>query len=177
MASRSVRRERQRQQQEAAAVVRDVRDGPTKERRAQGGLVRVGYVWVSLDTLARMERAGTIDARMRRAGVAFHDQFQLAGLNAGLFAADPTRVPVHMGGRRGPPERNEACYLQIVAALDALGGVSTARGSCAWHVLGCEKPLTEWATTLTWSGRPVHHQFAAGILLAALESLRIHYGF
>jgi hypothetical protein len=80
--------------------------GPTAERVAKGGVVRLvdriidvegraGLPWQALDTLARMERQGVIKTSMRKAGNYFHDQFRRAALDP-LFAADPRRIPVQL---------------------------------------------------------------------------------
>jgi hypothetical protein len=113
---------------------------PTAERLAKGLVVRLeeaivdvegraGLPWKTLDTLARMERQGTIDGPMRQAGDRFHDTFQAAALDP-LRAADPTRVPVqvnssgviclHIGG-------SEKARRAVIAALEALGGDPVAR--------------------------------------------------
>jgi hypothetical protein len=80
--------------------------GPTPRRFGQGQVMRrerpiadaqggVGRPWQTLDTLARMERQGSITAPMRRAGNRFHDDFRLASLDP-LFAGDPRRISVQL---------------------------------------------------------------------------------
>src|SRR5262245_17652169 len=76
----------------------------TPERRAQGPIERLLTPiedtfgnWVQpligLDTLLRMERAGSIKPQERMAGARFHHDFRLAHLDR-LFASDTTRLPV-----------------------------------------------------------------------------------
>jgi hypothetical protein len=143
-------------------------------RDSEGALVRP---YKGLDTLERMERAGTIDARERRAGDKFHDIFRRAHLDD-LRAADPTRVPVMLAnGKAGCfVEGNQAARLAVLSALDALGGIQSTTGSCAWHVLGCEMPLVAWALWVSRGGRRVSKLMASGILLSDLQILRGHFG-
>jgi hypothetical protein len=141
---------------------------------ANGG---VGRPWRSLDTLARMERAGTISTSMRAAGVLFNEFFFEAGLDP-LFAADPTRIPVlaHKSylvtARRGSRSAVEI----VLGTLDRLGGIASPGGSCAWHVLGCETTIESWALSRTWSTFRVDPRVATGILLTDLGILQSYYG-
>jgi hypothetical protein len=142
---------------------------------ANGG---VGRPWKALDTLARMERAGSISRGMRAAGVLFNEYFNDAGLDP-LWAADPTRIPVLTMsgkpwsiGRRGSTSALEA----VIDALVMLGGISSPGGSCAWHVLGCEMTIERWAISRSWCGHPVHRKVAAGILLTDLGILENYFG-
>jgi hypothetical protein len=166
---------------------------PTPERFAQaaladGKVVRLagairdalegsGRPWQSLGTLSMMFSRGSITAPMKQAGEKFHDFFRRAALDT-LAAGDPQRVPVQclassriwLGN-----EGSEVARLQIISALDALGGTLSPGGACAWSVLGCEMPLKEWAASMSWSARPVHHNIAAGILIADLGILQAHW--
>src|SRR6516162_8946314 len=159
----------------------------TPERRARG-LIEASLVPIedanghsskplrALDTLACMLREGTITERERKAGDRFHDEFRRAHLD-GLFAADTTRIPVVLAnGNNGRfAEGSEAARLAVMSALDALGGIASPGGSCAWYVLGLELPLTRWALEIGWGTRRVSRLAASGILLADLGILRVHY--
>ena len=88
----------------------------------------------------------------------------------GMLAADraPTSLTLsdhHMDARR-----------KIGAALDALGGHESAAGSCAWHVVGLEMSVREWAMRQGWGGRPVAPPQAQGMLVATLSVLAGHFG-
>src|SRR5690348_16114610 len=117
----------------------------TPERRAKGPIEQLitpiedalGQ-WVKpligLDTLLRMERAGSIKPQERRAGIRFHDQFRRAHLDH-LFASDTTRIPVVLanGNNWREVEGSESARLSVFSAIDALGGLHSHGGSCAWH--------------------------------------------
>jgi hypothetical protein len=161
--------------------------GPTPERLQHGPVVREtrvledgarAMVWQGLDTISAMLARGSINLGMYSAGSFFHDQFRLAGLDA-LWSADPTRVPVQLATGTGIwgnlTGGSEAARLQIISALDALGGVRAPAGSCAWAILGCEMSLNRWARTATWSSRRIEHVAASGILIAALGILEAHW--
>ncbi len=131
----------------------------------------------AIDTLTAMLRKGTITPAMHKAGNQFRDDFALAGLEP-LRAADWGRV---VGS--GSSGRDHLSILQMDArqrvweALVALGGMAAPAGCCAWHVLGREATLKEWATREGWGGRPISQETASGILVGALGVLQAHYGF
>jgi hypothetical protein len=140
---------------------------------ANGG---IGRPWKTLDTLARMERSGTITGSMRTAGLIFNEHFNEAGLDP-LFAADPTRIPVlnHrsylIAGRRGSMSAVEL----VMDALERLGGIASPGGSAAWHILGCETTIESWVLSRTWCTRRVDIREARGILLTDLGILQSYY--
>jgi hypothetical protein len=161
---------------------------PTPERLRQGpvvrqaravedpnGVSRTTMVWQGLDTLARMVANGSITPEMEKAGNRFHFEFHKAGLD-GLYAADPTRVPVQLAGG-GQRDRigHEGARWQVSGALDALGGMRTPSGSCAWHCLGLEMSLRAWALNSAWARRRIDHAVAAGILIADLSILQAYW--
>jgi hypothetical protein len=129
--------------------VRDEKEiiGPTSRRLGHGRVMRldraiagaqggVGRPLQTLDTLARMERQGSITAPMRRAGDRFHDDFRLASLDP-LSAGDPARISVQLKSAAAVPPHNwgsEAARLSVISALDALGGLHSPGGACTWHV-------------------------------------------
>ena len=143
----------------------------------EAGGMRRAIVWRGLDTLATMTQRGTITATMAAAGERFHDAFRRAGLD-GLYAPDPRRVPVQLGPGYGlwrTARGNDRAKLEVAGALAALGGVVSPGGSCAWHVLGCEWSLRQWATSVNWAAGGISHQYAAGILIAGLGMLDAHF--
>jgi Domain of unknown function (DUF6456) len=170
--------------QESAAVV------PTPERRNQGVIERLdrpiadesgrpARPYRAVDTLAAMERRGSITAGMRQAGEDFRARFAVAQL-------DPLRVPDwsrprHRGSIRfddgdQPGLRIEAARNAVWKAIQAVGGMGSPAGSCLWHVVGWERSLKEWALEQGWSGRRVSQEAASGILIAGLGALEAHFG-
>jgi hypothetical protein len=175
-------------------VGREVRrDGgvePTPERRNQGTIERVerplpdssgrpGRPYRVVDTLAAMERRGTITAGMRQAGEDFRARFAIAQLDP-LKAFDMTRVRagrgLDFGAGDNPGSRIEHAREVVWRAILTLGGLSSACGSCTWHVLGCERTLKEWALEQGWNGRRVSQEAASGILVGALGALEAYFG-
>ena len=136
----------------------------------------IGRPWRTLDSLARMERAGRITAAMRAAGLIFNEHFNEAGLDP-LWAADPTRIPVlsHrsylINARRG----SLLAVEMVIEALERLGGIASVGGSCAWHVLGCECTIESWAISRCWATIRIDRHAARGILLTDLGILQNHY--
>lgn len=158
---------------------------PTPERQSHGRIERVkrpiadnfgrpARPYRAVDTLAAMERRGTITPGMRQAGEDFRARFATAQLDP-LSAFDITRLRV---GRISGSRPTEAPGLRIEHARDvvwrailAVGGLGSAGGSCLWHVLGWERTLKEWALEQGWNGRRVSQEAASGILIAALGAL------
>ena len=126
----------------------------------------------AVDTLGMMLANGTISPAMHDAGAVFRAQFRAAALDT-LRAMPLIRMPCGTGDPL--MERHVSARRKIAAALDALGGHDSAAGSCAWHVLGCEASVREWASWQGWAGRPVGHSQAQGILVAALGVLARHF--
>lgn len=163
---------------------------PTPERRAHGVVERleraIGDVagqpsrpYRAVDTLAIMERRGTITAGMRQAGEDFRARFAIAQLDP-LRALDLSHLRL---GERGPRGDSDARGLRVEGArgavwraLQAVGGIGSPAGSCLWHVVGWERSLKEWALEQGWSGRRVSPETASGILIAALGALETHFG-
>ena len=128
-----------------------------------------------VDTLGRMLRSGTIDLAMHDAGRDFQAAFVVAQLDS-MRAMPVLRVP----GCGREPDRSERqldARRKVHEALQALGGSSSPLGCWAWHVLGCQCSLREWAMRRGWGGRPLHVQQAQGIALAALDLLARHFGY
>ena len=159
----------------------------TPERAKQGTIERIAKPipdefgrparpYRVVDTLAIMERRGSITPAMRQAGEDFRAQFATAHLDP-LRALDTTRL--RTGSRapvRSEPEppglRIETARNAIWRAISAVGGIGSPAGSCLWHVLGWERSLKEWALEQGWSGRRVSQEAASGILVAALGALQ-----
>jgi hypothetical protein len=156
---------------------------PSPQRRQHDRIVRdeaqladsaglIGVPWRAEGLLARLERHGDIGRRERSAGELFAELFARAGMEP-LRAADM--------GQRTPssptiPHGAERARRQIHAALDALGGLGSPCGSCAWFILGLELTMAEWARRQEWSGKPIRPEVAKGVLLATLGSLARHFG-
>jgi hypothetical protein len=145
------------------------------ERTISDASGRPGRPYRFVDTLAAMERRGTITAGMRQAGENFRDRFAIAQLDP-LSAFDISRP--RTGSRAGfkaveePGSRIENARKAVWLAILAIGGPASAGGSCVWHVLGWQKSLKEWALEQGWNGRRVSQEAASGILIASLGALR-----
>lgn len=162
-------------------------NAPTSERMAHGLVERAmadsagatGRPYRAVDTLALMERRGSITRGMRQAGEDFRARFAVAQLDP-LRALDLSRL--RLGDRMlradgdGPGLRIEAARTAIWRAIGAVGGIGSPAGSCLWHVVGWERSLKEWALEQGWSGRRVSQEAASGILIAALGALEAHLG-
>ena len=158
---------------------------PTPERWRKGDLAllpraiadehgRPARPYRAEDTLARLQRLGTISGAMRQAGDDFHALFRLAQLDP-LGAPDLRRVPQAV--RELPASaRTDAARRRVWSALKVLGGPASPAGACVWHVVGCGWTLKEWALRAGWSGRPITAENASGILVAALGALQALYG-
>lgn len=162
---------------------------PTLERREHGLIERLirpiadesggsARPYRAVDTLAVMERRGSITASMRQAGEDFRARFATAQLDP-LRALDYSRPRDGGGPRRNRGEeagmRVEGARAAVWRAVLAVGGLGSPGGSCLWHVVGWECSLKEWALQQGWSGRRVSQEAASGILIAALGALEAHY--
>lgn len=162
---------------------------PTPERRAHGLIERLprpiaddsggsARPYRAIDTLAAMERRGSITAGMRQAGEDFRARFARAQLDP-LRALDLSRLrngaatPLRSG--EDPGLRIEGAREWVWRAILAIGGLGSPGGSCLWHVVGWERSLKEWAFEQGWNGRRVSQEAASGILIAALGALEAHH--
>ncbi len=127
----------------------------------------------AVDTLGMMLANGTITPQMHEAGAIFRTLFRSAALH-GIATSQLVRLA---GGGSDPlTERQATARVRVAAALDALGGHDSAAGSCAWHVVGLEMSVREWAQRQGWGGRPVAPPQAQGMLVATLSVLAGHFG-
>jgi hypothetical protein len=162
---------------------------PTPERRTHGVVERLdrpiaddsgrpARPYRAVDTLAAMERRGSITPAMRQAGEDFRARFATAQLDP-LTAFDLSRPRTGGQSRPGagdePGLRIENARDAVWLAILAVGGLSSAGGSCLWHVIGWERSLKEWALEQGWGGRRVSQEAASGILIAALGALEAHF--
>ena len=180
--------ERHRSRRSRSSSGEEANTVPTLERQAHNLVERLtkpindssgrpGRPYRTVDTLAAMQRRGSITSGMRQAGEDFRDRFAAAQLDP-LSAFDISRPRIgnpsgfrsheHQGARI--EKAREAVWQAILAA----GGLSSAGGSCLWYVLGWERSLKEWALGQGWSGRRVSQETASGILIAALGALEAH---
>jgi hypothetical protein len=160
----------------------------TLERRQHGVVERMGQSiadakgqpsrpYRAVDTLAIMERRGTITGGMRQAGEDFRARFAVAQLDP-LRALDLSQQRFGEGvraDRDGPGLRIEAARGAVWRAIQAVGGLGSPAGSCLWHVLGWERSVKEWALEQGWSGRRISQEAASGVLVAALGALEAHF--
>jgi hypothetical protein len=163
---------------------------PTEERQQHGVVERLdrpiaddvggsARPYRAVDTLAAMERRGSITAAMRQAAEDFRTRFVTAQLDP-LRALDYSRPRDGRNGRsRGsagePGLRVESAREHVWRAVVAVGGPGSPGGSCLWHVVGWERSLKEWALEQGWNGRRVSQETASGILIGALGALETHY--
>ena len=127
----------------------------------------------AVDTLGMMLVNGTITQQMHDAGGTFRALFRRAALD-GMARSPLIRLPGKTAGALS--ERNIDARRKVADALDALGGHDSAAGSCAWHVIGMEMSVREWAMRQGWGGRPVAPPQAQGMLVATLSVLAGHFG-
>jgi len=148
------------------------------ERPISDNSGRPGRPYRFVDTLAAMERRGSITPGMRQAGEDFRDRFAIAQLDP-LKAFDISRLRIRSGTGFGSGQdagsRIESAREVVWHAILAAGGLGSAGGSCVWNVLGWQKSLKEWALEQGWNGRRVSQEAASGILIASLGALEAHF--
>lgn len=173
----------------STALPADPALAPTPERQRHGRVERLDRAiadeagrsarpYRSIDTLAAMERRGSITGAMRQAAEDFRALFTAAHLDP-LRALDYSRPrdggPGRPGAGDGFGARVENARWCVWRAVGAVGGIASPGGSCLWHVVGWERSLKEWAFEQGWNGRRVSQEAASGILIAALGALETHY--
>ena len=127
----------------------------------------------AVDTLGKMQANGTITQEMYDAGEMFRLNFRRAAFG-GMAISLLLRLPGHATDAMS--EHHVDARMKVAAAIDVLGGHLSAAGSCAWHVVGCECSVREWAMRQGWGGRSVPTSQAQGMLVATLGVLARHYG-
>jgi hypothetical protein len=127
----------------------------------------------AVDTLGTMLANGTITREMHDAGVIFRSAFQRALLD-GTRVMSLLHIPAGVAGSLG--DGAVAARERVAHAIAALGGFGSPAGSIAWHVIGLEHSIRDWALRQGWSGRPMHPAQAQGTLMAALGTLAAFYG-
>ncbi|MGE3783622.1 MAG: hypothetical protein AB7H71_12870 [Alphaproteobacteria bacterium] len=163
---------------------------PTAERLRHGPIERLDRAiadtqnrasrpYRALDTLAIMERRGSITAGMRQAGEDFRARFAIAQLDP-LRALDISQLRLRDRPFRDMDEgqglRIEAAREAVWRAIQSIGGIASPGGSCVWHVVGWETSLKHWAIEQGWNGRRISQEAASGILVAALGALEAYFG-
>ena len=129
----------------------------------------------TVDTLARMLKAGTITPAMHDAARDFQAHFTIAA-----YDATPPRHMIRVSSSRRESTLSDnqvAARERVCRSLEALGGIASPGGSCIWSVAGLGHSLREWALRQGWNGRPVHLNQATGVLITALGMLAVHYGY
>ena len=135
---------------------------------------RIGNPWRAEGLLAKLERNGSITPAQRAAGEQFHALFRAAASDP-LHATDPSRT--HVSGARplAQPMGSLWAKTSLDRAIDALGGLASPAGSCAWHVLGNDCSMRDFALRKSWQGNPLHPNVAKGVLMSTLGTLQHHF--
>jgi hypothetical protein len=148
----------------APSVIADEAGRPSRPYRA-------------LDTLAIMERRGSITSGMRQAGEDFRHRFAVAQLDP-LRALDLSRLSLgDKPTRRGdhaPGLRAEAARNAVWRAIRAVGGIASPAGSCLW---ACRRlgALAKGMGARAGLGRTARQPGSRiRILIAALGALETH---
>jgi hypothetical protein len=105
---------------------------------------RISRPYQVMTLLCSMEIRGVITRLQMQSGIEFHEYFQKAGLDplgcldlSKPFVSSSFFPAAHIRG-------NDRARDQIAYAIRELGGIKSHHGSCAWHVLGLEHPLSRW---------------------------------
>jgi len=121
-----------------------------------------------VDTIAMLERNGTITGAMALAAQEFARDFRAARFSgiktSSLLKVDSTRGVDTAPGHEGARDR-------VLRDIDALGGLASPAARAIWHVVGLEESIREWAMTDTWQGKSLRYYAAQGVLVAALAVL------
>ncbi|GGF22643.1 hypothetical protein GCM10011611_30890 [Aliidongia dinghuensis] len=127
----------------------------------------------AVDTIGRLVRNGLARPEWAVAADRFRRDYRLAQFDP--LSANDLQRPRGAGGRGPILDRVEDARQRLFDAVAGMGGLSAPAGSVVWHVIGAELTLKDWSLRQVWGGRPLRHEVATGILLAALAALDAHY--
>jgi hypothetical protein len=127
----------------------------------------------TIDTIGRLVRSGLVRSEWAVAADRFRRDYRLAAFDP-LSANDLGRAR-GAGGHGVIMDRVEDARQRLADAIAGMGGLSAPAGSIVWHVVGAELTLKDWSMRQVWGGRPLRHEIATGILVAALAALDSHY--
>jgi hypothetical protein len=160
---------------DAPSAARRQHNRITRDRKQIADVAgRIGVPWRAEGLLAKLERNGSITAAQRAAGEQFHALFRSAASDP-LKATDPSRT--HVSGARALSQQLGCLWAKtsLDRAIDALGGLASPAGSCAWHVLGNDCSMQNFAVRQSWCGNPIRPEVAKGVLLSCLGTLQHHF--
>ncbi len=127
----------------------------------------------TVDTIGRLVRNGLVRPEWAVAADRFRRDYRVAAFDP-LSANDLGRAR-GAGGHGAIIDRVEDARQRLFDAVAGMGGLSAPAGSIVWHVVGAELTLKDWSLRQVWGGRPLRHEVATGILVAALGALDAHY--
>lgn len=143
------------------------------QRQIKDDAGRPSRPYCVIDKLTALELGNVISASQRIAGQTFYRTFRRAHLDY-LHAADMSRTPISGGRPDDDTEKGKrinTARKTLARQIFRLGGYGSYGGSCAWHVLGLEMVLKDWATSRAWDIRPLNETEARGVLISVLDVL------
>jgi hypothetical protein len=165
-----------REREQHGAIVRESVARQQITRRAEVPQLvdargEIGSPYLALDELRQLAARGRITREGLAAADAFRRDFR-AAYGHRIAASDPAR-PLVSGKRPAElPDSSLPARLRVERALIRLGGSDSASGSCAWHVVGCDLQLVDWARRWRWGGHaPLRLEEAEAVLVEAVERL------
>jgi hypothetical protein len=124
----------------------------------------------AIDCITSLYRRGAITKEQLLGADRFREGFRLAQLDP-LRAPDLARVPSGAHREIMPGVAALRAQRQVQETIGALGGISRAPDSCAWHVIGLEWSVRRWARE-----RPgIAPATAVGVLVATVAMLDALY--
>jgi len=127
----------------------------------------------AVDTIGRLVRNGLVRPEWAVAADRFRRDFRVGAFDP--LSANDLRRARGAGGSGAIMDRVEDARQRLFDAVAGMGGLSSPAGSIVWHVVGAELTLKDWSLRQVWGGRPLRHELATGILVAALGALDAHY--
>jgi len=173
LAEDELRPSRWRNQHRALVDGKSSKDGPVSKRVAEtiaDDEGNVSYPFRVQDVIDVLESRDTIRGKQVDAARRFQQDFGRACL-AGYQCPDLDRVLGEDSHSGGEPEKVASARDKVYRALKVLGGINSRTSNVVWAVLGLGETLTEVAET----GRE-NRQRATGLLIAACDTLAVHYG-